>query len=246
LPELLASQGFGARQGCRMAVQRGDVQLGYPGKPDPGWAVVKDPDARPDLEGLFFRMGKWELPYRLNLYLAFHKPGDVECSRAPTSHRSVLDFFPEPFLRRELQPVGRLDADATGLLLFTDDGSFNHAVTSPRRRLAKTYRVGLRNALTPEQQEALERGVVLRDDPKRTVPARVEKVANKLVEITITEGRYHQIKRMLAAVDNKVESIHRVAIGDLKLGDLAEGQWRYLEPDEIQTLITRPPKGSPG
>src|SRR3954470_12894439 len=109
-------------------------------------------------------MKKREAPE--GVYVMFHKPAGVECSRAPSSHRSVFDFLPVEFLRQNVQPVGRLDSDATGLLLLTNDGEFNHALTAPRRKLPKAYRVGLRHALSPEQKDALEKGVVLKDDPK--------------------------------------------------------------------------------
>jgi 16S rRNA pseudouridine516 synthase len=145
----------------------------------------------------------------------------------------VFGFFPEPFLRRGLQPAGRLDADTTGLLLLTDDGLFNHAITAPKRKLPKTYRVRMKHALTEEQIAALERGVVLRDDPAPTAPAVVHRIGENEAEIVITEGRYHQIKRMGAAVGNRVESIHRAAIGPLELGDLPEGEWRFLTADEV-------------
>ncbi len=242
LPELLALQGFGTRQMCRMAVERGEVSIRYSADDEIPWTIITDPDHRPEIEGLFLCYGKWTLPCLQNLHLIFFKPGNVECSRQPTNHKSVLDFFPEPFIRRGLQPVGRLDADATGLLLLSDEGNFNHAVTSPRRRLPKTYRIGMESPLTDEQKLTLETGVLLHDDPKRTVPCQVEIVSNMAADITITEGRYHQVKRMLAAVGNRVASIHRSAIGDLTLGNLSAGEWRYLTPEEVQVLITRPAK----
>src|SRR5690606_26468195 len=148
-------------------------------------------------------------------------------------HEPVFAFFPEPFIRRGLQPVGRLDADTTGLLLLTDDGLFNHAVTTPRRKQPKVYRVGMKHPLTDEQVAALERGVLLRDDPRPTEPAIVHRLDDRTADITISEGRYHQIKRMGAAVGNRVESIHRIAVGSLELGDLPEGEWRFLTPDEV-------------
>lgn len=179
-------------------------------------------------------------PVENRVYLAFHKPAGAECSRAPSSHRSVFDLLPEEFLRNEVQPVGRLDADATGLLLFTNDGEFNHLLTSPRRKLPKTYRIILRHILSDEQLKSLENGVVLKDDPRPTAPAQLKRLSEREVEITITEGRYHQVKRMLGAVGNRVESIHRITIGELKLGDLAEGKWRNLEAEEVEGLRRKP------
>jgi 16S rRNA pseudouridine516 synthase len=201
------------------------------------WAVERDPDAVLETAGLWLRYNGLALPVLSGLYIALHKPAGVECSRNPDAHASVFDIFPEPFLKRGLQPVGRLDADTTGLLLLTDDGLFNHAVIAPRRKLPKTYRVGLKHPLSDEQVAALEKGVVLRDDPAPTLPAVVRRVGGEKegreADIVISEGRYHQIKRMCAAVGNRVESIHRTAVGPLELGDLPEGEWRFLAADEV-------------
>jgi 16S rRNA pseudouridine516 synthase len=199
--------------------------------------VERDPDAVLETAGLWLRYNGLALPVLSGLYIALHKPAGVECSRNPDAHASVFDIFPEPFLKRGLQPVGRLDADTTGLLLLTDDGLFNHAVIAPRRKLPKTYRVGLKHPLSDEQVAALEKGVVLRDDPAPTLPAVVRRVGGEKegreADIVISEGRYHQIKRMCAAVGNRVESIHRTAVGPLELGDLPEGEWRFLAADEV-------------
>ena len=172
------------------------------------------------------------------VYLAFNKPAGAECSRAPSSHRSVFDLLPEEFLRSGAQPVGRLDADATGLLLFTNDGKFNHILTSPRRKLPKTYRVGLRQVLTPEQEQRLREGVVLRDDPKPTAPALVTRLSDREAEITITEGRYHQVRRMFVAAGNHVLNLKRISIGGLQLPeDLPEGEWRILTAEELAAVL---------
>jgi len=218
------------------ALLHGEVQTGYAGLDGIAWTIMEDPEVTPVLEGLHLRCGMWELPYFERLYIALNKPMNMECSRAPVSYASVLDFFSEPFRRRGLQPVGRLDADATGLLLLTDDGDFNHIVTSPRRKLPKTYRIGLRHDLTPEQEKALENGVILRDDPRPTAPAQIRRLSDREIEITITEGRYHQVKRMLGAVGNRVDSIHRTAIGEVGLGELASEKWRHLSNEETETL----------
>lgn len=202
------------------------------------WTVVTDPDTVLETEGLWLRFNGLDLPVLPGLYILLHKPAGVECSRNPDAHDSVFDFFPEPFLKRGLNPVGRLDADTTGLLLLTENGLFNHAVISPRRKLPKTYRVGLKHPLSDEQVAALEQGVVLRDDPAPTLPAIVHRLSEREADIVITEGRYHQIKRMCAAVGNRVESIHRIAVGALELGDLSEGQWRFLSETEIAIFDT--------
>ena len=132
------------------------------------------------------------------IYIMLHKPSGVECSRSPSAHRSVFDLLPPEFLKNGVQPVGRLDADTTGLLILTNDGELNHVLTSPRRKLPKTYRVELKHPLTEEQIQRLSEGVVLRDDPEPTAPAHVLMLSEREMELTITEGRYHQVKRWLA------------------------------------------------
>ena len=236
LLEILTSQGLGSKKECRNALRYGEVQLGYPSSDGMQWTIVEDEDAKPDLENLHLKCGMWDLPYHENLYLILNKPVDMECSRSPSSHTSVMDFFSVPYLNRGLQPVGRLDADTTGLLLLSDDGDFNHVITSPKHKLPKTYRIGLRHHLSEEQQAALEKGVVLKDDPKPTAPAKIRRLSDREVEITITEGRYHQVKRMLGAVANRVDTIHRIAVGDLQLGELKSGEWRHLTAAEVEAL----------
>lgn len=242
---LLRSQEFGGRRECLEMLKAGAVEWAHDDgtgeavdPADLAWTTATDPDTMVDTAGLWLRFNGLDLPVLPALYIALHKPANVECSRTPDAHASVFDFFPEPFLKRGLQPVGRLDADTTGLLLLTDDGLFNHAVIAPRRKLPKTYRVGLKHPLTDGQIAALEQGVVLRDDPAPTLPAIVRRIAEREADIVITEGRYHQIKRMCAAAGNRVESIHRSAVGPMELGDLPEGEWRFLTEIEIAAFET--------
>jgi 16S rRNA pseudouridine516 synthase len=182
-------------------------------------------------------VGAFEFPWREKLYLAFHKPAATECSHSPSHHQSVFALFPEPFLRRGLEAVGRLDADTTGLLFLTDSGAFNHFLTSPRKHVPKTYRVGTKHAITPGQIAKLTAGVELRGEESPTMPARVALLTENSCDLTVEEGKYHQVKRMFAAAGNRVESIHRVAIGSIKLeDDLASGQWRWIQPAELSAL----------
>lgn len=250
LAGVLTAQGFGTRKDCARLIRSGRVALGRPlGDVPPGpvgsepegpmrWEGISDPDAAIDATGLWFRVGDLELPYRESLYLAFHKPADCECSHAPGHHRSVFSFFPEPFLRRGLEAVGRLDADTTGLLLLSDSGDFIHHLTSPKRHVAKTYRVDLKHPVKPDQIDKLTAGVELRGDEQPTRPAQVALESERCCLITLTEGRYHQVKRMFGAVGNRVEGIHRIAVGPVALdGDLAPGAWRFLSDAEVAALL---------
>jgi len=250
LAGLLTAQGFGTRKDCVRLIRSGQVALGRPlGDVPPGplgpepagpmrWDGVTDPEAAIDAAGLWLRVGNLELPYRDSLYVAFHKPADCECSHSTGHHRSIFSFFPEPFLRRGLEAVGRLDADTTGLLFLSDSGGFIHHLTSPKRHVAKTYRVDLKHPIKPDQIEKLAAGVDLRGDAERTRPAQVEVESEKRCRMTLTEGRYHQVKRMFGAVGNRVEAIHRIAIGPVPLDEtLAPGTWRFLTDAEVAALL---------
>src|SRR5690606_9561925 len=210
LLKILRSQGFGSKRECLGLLRSEKVEWGRPascGKIE--WTTETDPDALLEREGLWLRVDGFEQPVVDHLYIALNKPAGVECSHAPDVHESVFSFVPPPFLRRGLQPVGRLDADTTGLLLLTDDGLFNHAVTSPRRKQPKVYRVGLKHPLTDAQILALAQGVILRDDPTPTEPARVRRLDDRTADITLSHRRYRQITRLAAAVGMRVDAMPR-------------------------------------
>ena len=171
------------------------------------------------------------------MHIVLHKPTDTECSHVPTHHPSVFALLPKPFLNRGMEAVGRLDADTTGLLLLSDSGPFNHFFTSPKRHVPKTYRVGAKHPITAEQKTKLEAGVELRSEDGISLPAKIAMVSEKICEMTLEEGKYHQVKRMFGAVGNRVESIHRIAIGAFKLEEtLTPGQWRILNEADLIAL----------
>jgi 16S rRNA pseudouridine516 synthase len=155
-----------------------------------------------------------------------------------------LTLLPPPLRQRPnkgavpgVQPVGRLDQDTTGLLLLTDDGKFIHRMSSPRRHVAKVYEVTARHAVEDRQLERLLQGVTLEDDPQPVRAAACERAGDRQLRLTLTEGKYHQVKRMIAAVGNRVEALHRSRIGALALpADLPPGQWRWLRPTELAAL----------
>ncbi len=166
-------------------------------------------------------------------YFMLNKPAGVVCATSDRSHRTVLDLLnlPNP---NGLHVAGRLDLDATGLVLITDDGEWSHHLTSPRHKQPKTYRVDLAEPLSDAAQQQLEAGVRLRDEPKPCAPAGVEVLAARTIRLTLTEGKYHQVKRMLAAVGNHVEALHRERIGAIALDPaLAPGAARPLTAAEI-------------
>lgn len=170
-------------------------------------------------------------------YLMMHKPVDVECTARRGLYPRVIDLIDLPKVER-LQPVGRLDVDTTGLLLLTDDGQWSHRVTSPRHRCAKVYVADLAEPVEDQAaQWAIDQvaeGIMLDGEETPTQPAVLRFITPYQAELTITEGRYHQVKRMFAALGNHVSSLHRRSIGDIVLpDDLAPGEWRELTPEEI-------------
>lgn len=169
-------------------------------------------------------------------YLMMNKPAGVVSATTDSDHPTVLDLLPSD-ITRNLHIAGRLDADTTGLLLLTTDGKWSHRVTSPRTDCPKTYRVTLSEPLTDAAAQQLERGVELHNDPKPTRPAGVKVLEERIIELTISEGRYHQVKRMLAAVGNHVDALHRLRIGKVELDTaLGPGEYRELTPEEKDSL----------
>jgi len=240
LQEILFSQGFGTRRVCFGLVQQGLVQLG------PDRAVCVDPNQRLAPEGLVFWVQgeRWE--YHALAYLMLHKPAGTECSQKPSTYPSIYTLLPGPLRMRGggaaagVQAVGRLDQDTTGLLLLSDDGKFIHRMTSPRHHVPKVYEVQLKHPGTANQVERLLAGVVLDDDPRPVQAAACTLVSEQHLRLTLTEGKYHQVKRMVAAVGNRVEGLHRSAMGPLSLGpELAPGQWRWLSAAEVGALSAK-------
>ncbi|KAA0013540.1 pseudouridine synthase [Billgrantia pellis] len=172
-------------------------------------------------------------------YVMLHKPTEVECSARRGLYPRAVDLIDLPKAER-LQTVGRLDVDTTGLVLLTDDGQWSHRVTSPRRRCGKVYRATLAEPLEGEAMEAararVAEGILLEGEDKPTLPAELIMHGSRDAELTLYEGRYHQVRRMFAALGNRVIALHRESIGPLSLGSLGEGEWRELSQAEIEAF----------
>lgn len=226
LEKMLQSQGFGSRKNCQNLIKNGAVQI--------QGEMVSDPKLKLKLDQLEFTVSGQTYQYREKVYIALNKPAGYECSHQATHHFSVFELFDQVLLERGLQCVGRLDQDTTGLLLLTDDGQFLQALTHPKKHVAKVYRMQTADAVTEEQLLNLEQGVELRNENGIFVATDVKQIAEHEMQMAIHQGVYHQVKRMLAAVGNKVEKLHRQQIGLLKLQDLGEGEWMYLTESQIQ------------
>lgn len=229
LERLLRSQGFGSRADCRALVRSGSVSV--------AGQLCDDPFARFDAEQLSFAVDGVPWLYRRFAYLALHKPAGYECSQRPLHHPGVYSLLPDPLKARGVQAVGRLDEDTTGLLLLTDDGQFIHRYSSPKKAVPKVYEVTTRHVVDESQTAALLGGVVLHDDPRPIAALDCVALGERRLRLTVTQGRYHLVRRMVAASGNRVEALHRISIGGFGLpASLAAGQWMWLEAAELAQL----------
>ncbi len=230
LDRILQSQGFGTRKYCRQLIEDGEVIIA--GEAATNYRTAFETD------GLVLTVFDEEWEYRDHVYIALNKPPNIECSRKPSHHPGVLSLLPEQFTWRDVQPVGRLDHDTTGLLLLSDDGAFIHAQSSPRRHVPKLYRATTDMPVTNTLVNQLLSGVQLHDEPAPLAAISCRQVGEHDIEIVLAQGKYHQVKRMLAAAGNHCAALRRIAIGDLRLEDLGleEGEWCYLEPQHFDLL----------
>ena len=229
LERILHSQGFGTRRDCRHRIFAGSVTV--------FGDSCDNPAAEFDTRGLEFCVDGNSWRFRERAYVALNKPSGYECSHRPAHYPSVFRLLPEPLVRRGVQCLGRLDADTSGLLLFSDDGQFIHGLASPRRKVAKVYLVDTVKPIDDAQIALLIGGVVLRDDPAPVRAVACERLRTRSLRLTIAEGKYHQVRRMIAAVGNHVAALQRVAIGAFALpADLESGHWMWLEEPVLAAL----------
>lgn len=231
LDRILQSQGFGSRKYCRELIEDGEVTVN--GEVETNYKVM------PDTEQLTLGLFEEEWLYREHVYIAINKPPNIECSRKPSHHPGVLTILPEQFTWRDVQPVGRLDHDTTGLLLMSDDGAFIHAQSSPKRHVPKVYVATTFEPVTDALVAQLLAGVQLHDEPAPLAAVRCVKLGENELEIVLEQGKYHQVKRMLAAAGNHCSALRRSAIGGLQLDALAleEGEWIYLDAAQMALLV---------
>ena len=256
LEDILYTQGFGTRRVCAGLLEKGLVQVYVNDK-------SSEKEVKMAVAGVFvaltateyiandgpfnlrFKVQGEDWEYHEKAYVLFNKPTGSECSQKPSMHPSIYTFLPSPLRLRPqksaiqgVQAVGRLDQDTTGMLLMSDDGQFIHRMSSPKKHVSKVYEVTTKHPLDDKQLQKLLSGVVLDDDPKPVKAAAAEIVSEYHLKLTLTEGKYHQVKRMLAAVSNRVEGLHRSQIGGLKLpDDLLPGQWRWLTEADMAVMM---------
>jgi len=229
LERILHQHGFGTRKGCRALVRHERVAI--------NGVVCVDPFAEVATDGLVFSVDGVDWPYTEFACVMLNKPLHYECSRKPKHHPGVLELLPLPLRERDVQPIGRLDEDTTGLLLITNDGQLNHQLSSAKRKVPKVYLATTKHPVDQTLLDQLLAGVLLTDEPEPIAAATAEKVDEHLLRLTLTSGKYHQVKRMVAAAGNRVEALHRESIGELQLpADLQPGEWRWLSPADLQKL----------
>ncbi|WP_434761763.1 16S rRNA pseudouridine(516) synthase RsuA [Vibrio fortis] len=169
-------------------------------------------------------------------YIMVYKPEGFVCSHEDSSNRTVFDLLDEIKMDK-LHFAGRLDVDTTGLVLVTDDGQWSHRITSPKHKCEKLYRVWLVDPVENDYVEKFKEGIQLKSEDGLTLPAHLEVRAEREVLLTIHEGKYHQVKRMFAALGNKVEALHRERIGEIEMDESLElGEYRYLTQEEIDSI----------
>lgn len=242
LQEILFSQGFGTRRVCAGLVQQALVTV--------AGETCTEPAMEFEPAGLHFTVQGVAWEYHEKAYLMLHKPAGYECSQKPSTYPSIYTLLPAPIRQRGggaaagVQAVGRLDQDTTGLLLLSDDGKFIHRMSSPKHHVPKVYDVTAKHPVDAAQVEKLLAGVVLDDDPKPVRAAACTQTGERQLSLTLTEGKYHQVKRMIAAVGNRVEDVaglHRSRIGSLDLPtDLKPGQWRWLTAQDLLRIAAAP------
>jgi 16S rRNA pseudouridine516 synthase len=235
LAQILFAQGFGERRVCDGLVLKGLVKV--------NGELVDDPDAIFPEDRLMLDVDGLSWVTHVKALVMLHKPPGYECSLKPGAWPGVHNLLPVPLRRRGLQPVGRLDQDTTGLLLLTDDGPLLHKLTSPKHHVPKVYDVTCKYPITQAMCDKLLKGVVLDDDPAPVAADAAERIppegASAVVDtmhlrLTLLQGKYHQVKRMVAAVGNRVEELHRSRIGRLALPDtLPVGQWQWVEESAL-------------
>ncbi|MEQ1602742.1 MAG: 16S rRNA pseudouridine(516) synthase [Methylophilaceae bacterium] len=231
IERILHSQGFGSRKACRIMLRNGEVTV--------NGQLCDDPGADFDTSNLHFAINGESWPYKERSYLMLNKPANYECSHKTQHHPTIYSLLPYPLVARDVQCIGRLDEDTTGLILLSDDGQFIHRMSSPKWKVPKVYEVTTKHAVDAEQMAALLKGVQLVDDPATIAALACTQISENIIHLTLAEGKYHQVKRMLAAVSNRVEGLKRLRIGALQLpDDLPEGEWRWLDEASLLALNT--------
>lgn len=229
LDKFLCDMNIGSRSEVKIEIKKGKITV--------NGEVVKKPETQiREMTDVICYQGK-EISYAKFQYFMLNKPAGVVSATTDNQCMTVLDLMKEDG-KQDLFPVGRLDKDTEGLLILTNDGELAHKLLSPKKHVSKIYYCKLRLPISKAMVEQLETGVDI-GEKKETLPAKVERISDTEIHLTICEGKFHQVKRMLLAVGNEVTYLKRIQMGDLQLdSNLALGEYRKLSEEEIEGLKT--------
>lgn len=228
LDKFIATHSDATRTLAKNAIKSGQVRV--------NGEVVKDQGRKVSDDDEILVHGQ-QISASGEVYLALYKPSGVLSSSGEEEEDETVMDLVDGFTHRPLHVAGRLDKDTTGLVLLTSDGAWSHRVTSPKFASEKVYHVTLLDPVDDEVVEIFNEGLMLRGEEKPTLPAKLEILGEREAKLTLTEGRYHQVKRMFGAVGNKVDTLERLSMGAVTLGDLEPGEFRELSDEEIQSFL---------
>ncbi|MBU5592062.1 rRNA pseudouridine synthase [Clostridium sp. MSJ-4] len=232
LDKILSNLGYGSRKDIKTLVKKGFVKI--------DGEVVKDNSLQLDPEKSTIEVNGEEVFYRKYIYLMMNKPKDVVSATFDKYDETVIDLLDTDYVVFEPFPVGRLDKDTVGLLLITNDGELNHKLISPKWKVDKVYYAKIDKEVDEKDVEKFKKGIVI-DDGYRCLPAKLNIISSSEegseIELTIQEGKFHQVKRMFEAVDKKVTYLRRIKFGPLSIDEgLEEGEYRELSEEEVDLL----------
>ncbi|MDO4878632.1 MAG: pseudouridine synthase [Neisseria sp.] len=222
----LQAQGLASRKQCLALIAGGNVEIN--GRIQTGQKAEINPAEVRSMRICGEEKTVVPLPY---FYIILNKPAGYETSHRPRDYPSIFSLFPDHMRNIGMQAVGRLDADTTGVILITNDGGFNHRATSPKHKIGKLYRATLKHPAGHELCQSLKNGVLLHDEDETVCADHAVLSDPHTLLLTLTEGKYHQVKRMVAAAGNRVERLHRLQFGDWQAEDLPVGGWRFIVPE---------------
>jgi 16S rRNA pseudouridine516 synthase len=231
IDKILSNMGYGSRKEVKELIRAGSVEI--------DGAVVKDSGQQVETEFQEIKVNGSRLFYKDTIYILMNKPQGVISATEDSRERTVVDLLSDEFKAFSPFPVGRLDKDTEGLLLLTNDGQLTHRLLSPKKHVPKTYLAKIMGRVTEEDVEAFGRGVTL-EDGYRTMPSKLKILESddvSQVEITIYEGKFHQVKRMIKSVNKEVIYLKRISMGELKLDETLElGDFRELNENELRII----------
>lgn len=229
IDKLISNMGYGSRNDIKKDAKKGMVLVND--KIEKNSAKIIDTDIDT------VQYNNVIIEYKEYIYLVMNKPQDVISATEDSYHETVMDLIDEEYLIFNPAPIGRLDIDTEGLLILSNDGKFNHEITSPKRNIPKTYYVELESKIESNYESIFKKGIKLMPEDIITKPAELNILGDNICELTIYEGKFHQVKRMFEKVGNEVTYLKRIQMGDFKLPEELElGEYRQLTEEEMKIL----------